>query len=297
MKIVTPIQVTPSNLTSNVPITETAWTAGTYATGTQRYVGTTLYEVVAVPNTADDPTVGVTLDPPTWAIVGAINRFSMFDGYIGRLTTYSGDISVTVTPERFANAVVVLGAEGSEVRVRVNDGTSDIYDKTKPLQNLSNIVPDYWEWGFSEILYGGDVTFLDLPVSVGSTVTVEIKNGGANTSCGELVLGTTQNIGDTLIDVSGGIIDFSRKERNVFGDFESIIERGYALKREYQVSVPFNNAQNVERTLANLRARPVVFIGSEKQPWALIYGFYNDFTIALQTRQMALFSIEVEGLI
>jgi hypothetical protein len=102
MKIVTPQPITSATLTaSNVAITETLWTAGTYTLGQERYVGTRLYRVI-VASTTDNPTVGVTLTPPSWQDIGAINRFKMFDDVISTQTTRTGTIVVTVDPPSLA---------------------------------------------------------------------------------------------------------------------------------------------------------------------------------------------------
>jgi len=67
-----PIPVTEANLVSNVPATGDAWSAGTYDTGVQRVVDNFVYEVIASPNTDDEPTAGVAADPPTWKRIAPI---------------------------------------------------------------------------------------------------------------------------------------------------------------------------------------------------------------------------------
>ncbi|KII11302.1 hypothetical protein, partial [Phaeobacter sp. S60] len=62
MIIIEPIDVTEANMTTDVPLSEIEWTAGTTPEGEDRRIGKDLYR--AVIETADDPVTGVNADPP-----------------------------------------------------------------------------------------------------------------------------------------------------------------------------------------------------------------------------------------
>ncbi|KII11772.1 hypothetical protein, partial [Phaeobacter sp. S60] len=62
MIIIQPIDVSDANLTTDVPLSEIEWTAGTTPEGEERRIGNDLYR--AVIETADDPDTGVNADPP-----------------------------------------------------------------------------------------------------------------------------------------------------------------------------------------------------------------------------------------
>ena len=110
MKMIAPASFGTSDLTSSVAITETEWTAGTYETGTLRYVGTDLYEVTADPDTDDEPTAGAAKDPATWVKIGKINRWKMFSGIIAEKTEQTGGpIEVEIEPGSVVNAVALFG--------------------------------------------------------------------------------------------------------------------------------------------------------------------------------------------
>ena len=164
MKIIPPITITPALLTStNVAITETAWTAGTYATGTRRYVDTDLYEVVASPSTAQSPADGVLANPPTWILVGKINRFKMFDFRIGDATTNSGTIEVEISPGQIVNAIAAFEVYARTVHVTITDPIDGVvYSKTIKLLDNSEVL-DWYSYFFSPIRRETEFILTDLP--------------------------------------------------------------------------------------------------------------------------------------
>lgn len=297
MRIVTPQAVTASNLTSsNVTITETAWTAGTYTTGTQRYVGTTLYEVIASPSTTDNPTVGVTLATPTWKVVGAINRYKMFDSIISSQTTRTGTIVVTVTPGAIVNAVAFFGLSGNTINVTMSDPTEGtVYNETKTLQD-NTLIADWYAYFFEAIYPKSDAVFADLPSYLNASITVTIDAGAGTAACGEMVMGRQRTLGVSNFGTSVSIQDYSRKSTDDYGNV-IIEERAFTKRADYDVTVETSRVATVQKTLADIRTTPTVFIGEEDRPETVVYGFYRSFNIVLSTPTLSDCSIEVEGLV
>lgn len=297
MKILPPFEVTPSNLTSNVPITETEWTAGTYATGVQRYQGVTLYEVVADPDTTDEPVVGVLADPPTWIEVGAINRFKMFSNIIGDATVGDGDIEVTIDSDgTLINGVALFQMAAQTVQVIVTDAVEGVvYDETRDLQDVTGI-NNWYAYFFQPYNLATSAVFTDLPAYLGAEVTVIIDNTTDDAKVGELIVGRQQNLGVTLQNFSFGIEDFSRKERDVFGNF-SIIERRFAKLANYDVFLENNQVNNTFNALARVRAQPVVYIGGDDFPESVTLGFYRNFDTLRTGPVTSEMTIEIEGLV
>lgn len=297
MKLVPPLAVTPSNLTSsNVAITETAWTAGTYTTGTERYVGTTLYRVVATPSTADEPTAGAAKDPPTWVSIGSINRYKMFDFTIGQRTSRATPIQVTITPGQVINSLAMFELVGANsARVQVVDPTDGtVYDQTRDLTDTMGI-NDWYAYFFAAYILSSDVVFNDLPAYSAATVTITIA-GNATVEVGEVVLGRSRAFGETSIGTRLGIEDFSRKERDEFGNF-TVVERRFSRLTGFDVLV-FNNEVNALYTsLAAVRAVPTLYIGGDDFAETYVLGFFRDFTILRSGPQTSELSIEIEGLV
>lgn len=298
MKIIKPYTVTNSNLTSNVAITETEWTAGTYSLGDQRYLSSnfTLYEVI-VASTSDSPDVGVLADPPTWKSLGKINRWKMFDQKVGNATTNSTSIDITITKNSVLNGIALFNCLGSTAQIIVNDSIEGIvYDQTIPLVDNSSVV-DWYTYFFEDIVVLQDVVKTDLP-AYGSTATVQVIVSAptGTAQLGELVVGTISEFGQDIALGSGfGTIDYSRKTTDVFGNFE-IEERGFAKRGDYLIQIDKSLVSTVQKVLTSIRTTPVVFIGADTEEYSIIYGFYKDFFIVISTPTLISFNLSVEGL-
>lgn len=297
MRIVTPQPITPTVLTaSNVTITETLWTAGTYTTGTQRYEGTTLYEVIASPSTTDQPSVGVALTVPTWKVIGAINRYKMFDNVISTQTSRTGTIVVTVVPAQVANAVAFFGLAGNTINVTMTDpieGT--VYNQTKSLQD-NTLITDWYAYFFEGIYQKEDAIFADLPSYINGSIIVTIDAGAGTAKCGEMVMGRQQTLGVSNFGTSVSIQDYSIKTVDDFGNVV-IQQRAFSKRADYDVTVETPLVSAVQKLLADIRTTPTVFIGEDDKPETVVYGFYKQFNIVISTPSISDCSIEVEGLV
>lgn len=297
MRIITPQPITPATLTSsNVAITETLWTAGTYVTGVQRYEGTTLYEVIATPSTTDQPSIGVTLDTPTWKVIGAINRYKMFDNVISSQTIKTGTIVVTVDAGQIVNAAAFFGLSGNTINVVVTHPIDGIvYNTTKQLQDNA-FITDWYAYFFESIYQLTDVVFADLPSYLNATITATIDAGAAPAKCGEMVIGRQASLGVANFGTSVSIQDYSVKTTDSFGNIV-VQQRAYSKRADYDVTVESNRVSTVQKLLADIRTTPTVFIGEDDKPETVVYGFYKSFNIVIATPSISNCSIEVEGLV
>lgn len=298
MSMLAPITVTPAMLTSDVPITETEWTAGTYNTGDQRYVGTDMYEVVAEPNTADEPTAGAAKEVPTWIKVGVINRWRMFDLIIGDATVQDeAPINLEITTGSTVNGIAFFNVAGQSIQVTVTDPSAGlVYDQTISLSSPVGM-GSWYKYFFTRASLEDTAVFFDLPRYRDATVGVTVVNeAGADASVGEIAIGEFQILGTTMMNFSFGIEDFSRKERDDFGRFV-IVERGFAKTASFDVFLRNGEVNPTFRALASQRAKPTVFVGDENRPETVILGFYKDFTTLRTGPQSSEMTLEIEGLV
>ena len=296
MIIVQPVPVTSAMVTaSNVTITDTLWTAGTYTLNTQRYVGTRLYKVI-VASTTDNPTVGVTLTPPSWQDIGAINRFKMFDQVVNTQTTRTGLIDVSILPGTIINALAMFDLNGVTTTITMTDPVEGVvFTETKSLQD-NTIIIDWYSYFFESITTVSDVVFLGLPAYGGATIRIQVNAGAATAAIGEVVIGRQRNLGVTNFGTSVSILDYSRKETDAFGN--TIVEtRPFSKRADFDVTVETGSVAAVQKALASIRTTPTVFIGDEDRAETIVYGFYRGFNIIISTPSISDCSIEVEGLI
>ena len=294
MKIIIPRPFVPAQITTNVSLTETAWTAGTYGVGTRRYDAATfdLYEVV-VATTTDAPAVGFAKEVKTWDRVGKVNRFACFDQIVGNAMTGTNlDMTIAANGE-VTNGLAIFNASGASVRVTVTDPVDGVvYDRTVSLVDNGG-VGSWYDWYLAPVITSPDVVLIDLPLYASASIRIRI-NGAF--SVGEIVLGRVIELGTVGYGTQVGILDFSRKERDTFGN-AVLIRRAFANLATYAAKIMTDRVGYVRRVLSDRRATPTVFIGSENRPETVVYGYYRDLTITLAGPGASDCSIEVEGLV
>lgn len=92
-----------------------------------------------------------------------------------------------------------------------------------------------------------------------------------------------------------GIIDFSRRETDDFG-VTTVVERGFARRMSVRLALPFENVDEVQRRLADLRATPALWVADERFAWLNVRGFYKDFELDLAVPPLSYCTLTVEGL-
>lgn len=297
MIIVQPVTITPAILTaSNVPENDAPlWTAGTYALGIQRIYEHRVYEVI-VASTSDEPDVGAAAIPPTWLDLGATNRFKMFDGIIGTQTIEQFEIDVSVQPNTVINSAAFFGLFGNLITLIMTDPIEgEVYNESRSLQD-NTLVVDWYPYFFDEIAFLPDMVFLDVPSFGSASLRAIIDGGASDAKVGEMIIGRQRDIGVTNFGTSVSIVDFSVKNTDEFGNI-IITTRAFSKRAEYDVTINTNAVASVQKSLADIRTTPTVFVGDQNRPETVVYGFYKKFNIVISTPSVSDCSIEVEGLV
>lgn len=300
MQLIKPVTVTDTVLvSSNVPENDYAeWAVGTtYDTGDRVIVlsNHSVYESLIDTNLGNNP---VTDDGTKWLRLGATNRWKAFDQKIGDRVTNTTSIQYVLSEANSnVTAIAIFGLAGISANVTVTDDVEgEVYNETISLIDNRNIV-DWYTYFFEEQVQRQEAQFLDIPPYLASDVQVTVTaNTGETAQLGQLVLGFLSNLGLTTYGTAISIEDFSRKETDAFGNF-IVVERAFAQLADFDVRFPTNTARKVQRTLAQFRATPIVYIGSDDVSYGTtIYGFYRRFDLTLEGPSLSFGAIEVEGL-
>lgn len=297
MNIIIPIQIKPENLLStNVPIDDAPdWAPGIYPAESTVVFNFRIYE--SLDETSDQPDEGAVAEIPTWIDLGAINQWRMFDGVIGQRTVNAGLIDVTLSElPKVINAISLFGLTGKALHVTVTDPIDGVVYETEIALQDNSAVTDWYNYFFEAIIQREDVTLIDLPNYKNAEINLVIDSGDSDATCGEVVLGRQTTLGVTNFGTSISIQDYSRKERDQFGNI-SVVERRFAKLVDYDVTVETKSASNIQSILARIRAQPVVFIGDENKPETVVYGFYRGWRIGLDAPSISTATIEVEGIV
>ena len=76
----------------------------------------------------------------------------------------------------------------------------------------------------------------------------------------------------------------------------SVVERAFAKRMSARVVMQTDALDDVHRTLASIRATPVLWIGSESFESLTVFGFYKEFSIDLAYPTVSYCSLTIEGL-
>jgi hypothetical protein len=302
MIIVRPVEVTDTVLAStDVPeVDKPEWLVGTpYALDAEvmRTVSGThsIYVSLQAGNTGNAPEDDDLVTPIYWARQSATNRWAMFSDQINDQTEQADEINVTLTPSSLVNAVSLFNLDAATVQIVMDDPVDGIvYDETFELVDNSG-VNDWYAWYFEPIIRQKTLADLDLPPYVNADISVTVESTGSTAKCGLLTMGAQRKLGDTDYGTGVGIVDYSRKERDTFGN-PVITQRNFAKRSSYAVTVDTDYVGTVENTLADFRTTPMTWIGSTDFPSTIIYGYYRDFNIVLSNPAKSLLNIDVEGL-
>ena len=298
MRVIKSVVTTDAILTSsNIPEDEyPAWVSGTSYTALDKVIYEhKIYEriVTGVGTTPPD------LDQVNWLDGGYTNRYRMFDNIISSVSSRTGGIEFTLTPNQVINGIALLNVNASTVRVVMNDPIEGVvYDRTKELRSSSNVI-DYYSYFFAPLINLGDLDtaiFLDLPNKPTATITVYVSSGVGLVGVGEVVYGVQSIVGRTNYGTSIGITSYSRKEVDEFGNV-TVIKRKNSKYADYDVDIDNTNLAFVQRLFQDIDSVPCVFIGNPEMGELIVYGFYSDFKATISFPTVSKCTLRVEGLV
>ena len=293
MRFIKPVEVTPEKLKfSSVPETDhPTWAAGTsYAVGAKVVRDRRIWEALE-PSQGVDPTLDSGL---VWLDTGATNRWRMFDEKVSSQTKTTGTLEVRLAPGTVINAVSLINCEADTVTVRMVDPVEGVvYEETRQILDYGS--EDFYDYFFSDYDFRTEVVLEDLPAYQRAEVTVILSSSGV-TSIGHLAMGAVRNLGVALYGTSVGIISFSRKETDEFGNTK-VVRRPNSKRAEFDIEIETGRVAFVQRELAAVDSIPVVWIGEDSIEATILFGLYQDFSIAISGPSISDGTITVEGLI
>lgn len=269
--------------------------ATTYAVGVVVRYNNKVYESLQATNLNKQPDI----NPTWWLDLGADNISAAFDGKVGSKTTATDVLRMIIAPGSAIDSVAYIETSASIVTTSVYDNLNNfIYSQSSGLD--SSVIEDWYDYFFldplgdpiTQVVHQG-ISSIDPNLVIG----VEIIRSG-EVSLGSFLTGQTTKIGLTQYGVRAGIVDYSRKDVDEFGNI-SVVERAYSKRLEADVYVYNYDLNKVQRFLYNVRATPLLWIATDDPELAEVsnvYGFYKDFSTTIAYPDVSLCSLQVEGL-
>lgn len=297
MKLVKPTAVTDAILTSST-VHETDYTAWNNSTA---YVAGNTVIVVATHKIYESLTSNTNKYPPDylggttpdWLEIGATNAWKMFDQSYQSQTTNTGNITVVLEPGRI-NSLGLMNCDAAAINVKLTVDSVDVYDND--LEVIIGNINNWYEYFFNPIERKTDFVITDIPVFGDGVLTVTLSAGITDTvKCGLCIPGFYVSLGDSLWGATIGILDYSKKEVDIYGNY-SLVERNFSSTLSDSVFIENGRVAYVKKTIAEYRATPALWVASEEYEGLFVYGFYRDFSIVMESPAGSQCSIEIEGL-
>jgi hypothetical protein len=297
LRVIKSITMTDGMLTAtSVPENDhAAWSSGTtYALGDNVILTSThkIYESLQDGNTGNNPANS----PLWWVEVSPINRWKLFDLSNTTQTKLGTSDYYEITPGQAINAMALINISGIlTVRVRLTDPSFGlVYDKTADLTFVPS-ESSWYAWFFEPRIEQNQFVVEDIPSYPNATLRIDVTSSGT-AYIGAFIFGSVRSIGIGVHQgVRLGIQDYSRKERNEWGDVV-LMQHAFASRASMQTLIENRQLDNVYRLLSDLRATPCLWIGSDRIGSLSIFGFYNNFDINIAYATYSDCTIDIEGL-
>lgn len=245
----------------------------------------------ATTNTLDTPEAGSLKTPPTWTDIAPTNKYSAFSTYIHNRTESQTDIFFEFQGVN-SDSIALFGMVNAEMLELkgYNSSGDEIYTNDLVLLDTDSI--DVF----------GEVRLLDSIVITGISsdvvrLSVKLVKGDeqSTVAVGRIVVGKALEIGVSQYGASLSIEDFSRRERDEFGNF-TISQRSTAKNINFDVKIDKQKVNAVFRLLSELTTIPCVWLGDDEDAALQVYGFYSDYTHNIDYPSITSATISVEGL-
>ena len=208
MKVVKPTVITSAMLVSTSAVElYGAWNAATvYALNAYCTLASSnrIYQCIQGPSTNNAPETS----PLYWADVGPMNQWAMFDDKISTATTAPASLTV-VLDTGFINSLALFGLVGATATITATNGAGGpvVYSATIGLDGT--IVADWYQYFFEPFVQLGSLVLTNIPPYSALRLTVTVT--GSTAAIGNLVVGTSYDLGDTQLGATVGIMDYSQK--------------------------------------------------------------------------------------
>lgn len=270
------------------------WVSTTiYAAGNQvtRSVAGGVHNIYQKLNSGGVTTPAPELDTTNWILVGAINKWKMFDAANESQTLAADEINFTLKPNQLADTLVFDNLDADSVRVFI-PGTS--YDTT--IATKVRACSNWYQYFFEPFVQKKSAVFASMPLVTTNVINVSVRKVTSPPKIGTCVVGLSRVIGTTEPGATVGIIDYSTKSTDQFGN-TSVVKRAYSKRMTVSVIIENSDLDAVQDLLAQYRSSVVAWLGAGTLFNSMtILGFYRSFDTVIAYPTQSRCSMEIEGL-
>lgn len=280
-----------STVTDSTPL----WSSATsYADGAVIRYANKLWESLQGTNLNHQPDTS----PTWWLELGPDNIHAAFDSQISTSSVATTKMTFVVKLGA-VDSVALINMSAVTARLAVFDPTAGVV--ARKIAGLSGLnVYDWYQYFFYDpLITRTQVVFSELPSYSNAYITIELEGNPSDVvSLAVAIFGLQETMGGTQYGATSGIVDYSIKETDEFGSV-TFVKRNFSKRLSAQVFVDNTVLNRVQRFLYNIRATPVVWVGSDDprlEEAVVVYGFYKEFSVDIAYPNHSLCSLEIEGL-
>ena len=272
-----------------------AYSSGTtYGLAAKVRYASKLWESLQASNTNHAPDSS----PTWWLDLGADNIHAAFDTTVSTVSSSTTSMTFVVKPGSI-NSVALINMQALIANVALTDPTNGfVYSQIFGL--AGGTVYNWYEYFFNNpLLQRTQVVATDVPMYTEGLVTIRLTAAPSDiVSVAQIILGNLTTIGGTQYGAKVGIIDYSKKETDAFGN-TTFVQRAFSKRLTAEVHLANSELNRVQRFLYSIRAKPSVWIASSDPTFEealIVYGFYRDFSTDISYPTVSFCSLEIEGL-
>lgn len=293
--------VMTASLLTDVPENDyTAWNSGTnYVAGDYCMKSHKIF-LCGANNSNSDPELAInqTGTPPKWIYKSYNNRWKMFDQVNGSQTAQAEFMTYTLVLDQL-DSISFLAAEGTIIEAAMATVANGVVF-TETIDLINDRVTGNWYQYFFEPLVASDrATLLGIPPYLNPILSFRISNPGSTAKLGTFVAGMQYYVGGAQYEAAVELEDFSLISRNDYGEY--VLEQGnFADSMDIVLELDKAQVSDVKKTMTALRARPLVFIGTEEDTdyeWLTMLGIYQGLRFIAKGPEQSIVNFSVRGLI
>lgn len=234
-------------------------------------------------------------DINTFVHIGAINEKAMIDGFITTQTIKKDGQSLKFsidTGKSRINCFSLFNIDGEKITITRAGKT--IYEKSLITKKSSS----WWEYFYERGKEYERTIIINIPMLFGE-FEVEITPNKFGANLGHFSAGQKMLLGPTELGAEIGVIDYSKKFKNEYGDI-TIIKGRTARYMNLDVVIDTRAADKISETITKTLGTLTTFIGDEKDSGIkslIVFGFLRDYNIKITSDQTSSMSLNIEGIV
>lgn len=231
-----------------------------------------------------------------WIDVGATERWAMLDLYRSVGTVADSPLIVEVAPGQRINGLGLFGMVADTVTITMVNAGDVVY--TRVINLNTRVVTDWYSYFFEPFSSNPSMIVTDLPPYSGATVEIKVESSTGTVTCGGFGIGPVVDLGLAQNGAQSDALNFSRIERNDFGD-SLLIPRRSVPKTSQEVWCDAADVNRIRDLRTQLNAVPAIWSGlsDPESPFyesLVILGIYKTFSITIDGNKKARINLELE---